>query len=223
MPVVRSTLNVEGKNDLNAIANLVKVHGIEFDDDQRVPKIHFAGSVDQLLDGIEEGVRFGTGRAVGFVLDADTPIIDRWRAVRDRLLKAAVDIVPESPPAEGFIGISSRSKCRVGVWLMPDNQHDGDLESFLRMLIRVEDATIEHAEEATARAKELGAPFTEVDRRKAILHTWLAWRAEPGRPYGTAIAAYYFSHDAELATRFVGWYARLFGLAPPAESQVISG
>lgn len=213
MPVARPRLNVEGKNDLYAIANLVEVHGIEFTKDQRVPEIHFAGDVVQLLDGIEEGVKFSTDRAVGFVLDADAPIVDRWRSVRDRLLRAAVDTVPESPPAEGFIGVSSRFKSRVGVWLMPDNQHDGDLESFLRMLIRVDDATIEHAEEATARAKALGAPFAEVDHRKAILHTWLAWRAEPGRPYGTAISAQYFEYDAELATRFVDWYARLFGLS----------
>jgi len=56
----------------------------------------------------------------------------------------------------------------------------------------------------------------EVGHRKAILHAWLAWQSNPGCPYGTAITAHYFAHNAELAMRFVDWYARLFGLIAPA-------
>ncbi len=179
-----------------------------------MPEIYAVGDAVKLLDGIEEGVKRSKGRAVGFVLDADAPIRDRWRSVRNRLLKAGVDAVPENPPPDGFTGSSSQFKSRVGVWLVPDNEHDGDLESFLRSLIRSGDPTIGHAEGATDKARELGATFADVDRRKAIIHAWLAWREEPGRPYGTAITAHYFAHDAELARRFVDWYARLFGLIP---------
>ena len=87
-----------------------------------VPDIYVVGDVVKLLDGIEEGVKRSKGRAIGFVLDADSPILDRWRSVRDRLLKAGVDAVPEAPPPDGFVGVSSRLKSRAGVWLMPDNQ-----------------------------------------------------------------------------------------------------
>jgi hypothetical protein len=208
---VRPRLNVEGTDDEHVIRNLVKAHGIEYRDDPRVPDVKVIEGITNLLDGIEDGVRASTGRAVGFVLDADSPILDRWRSVRDRLLKAGVDAVPQAPPPEGFIGMSSRFKSRAGVWLMPDNQQDGDLESFLRLLVRAGDPILPHADEATGKAKGLGAAFAEVDHRKAIIHAWLAWQSNPGCPYGTAITAQFFAHDADLAMRFVQWYVRLFG------------
>jgi hypothetical protein len=130
------------------------------------------------------------------------------------LLAAGVDAVPESPPPGGFIGASTRFKSRVGVWLMPDNVNDGALEPFLTELIHIGDPILAHAEDSTDRAKGIGAAFTDLDRPKAVIHAWLAWQAEPGRPYGMAITAQYFAHDAALAARFVGWYVRLFGLIP---------
>jgi hypothetical protein len=55
-------------------------------------------------------------------------------AVRERLARVDVQAPPEPLPS-GFIGTSNTFKSRVGVWLMPDNQHDGKLEHFLRTLI----------------------------------------------------------------------------------------
>jgi hypothetical protein len=211
----RSELHVEGTNDRHSIANLVKKHGIEFDKDRRVPEIKPIGSVEGLLNGVKTAVKASTGRAVGFVLDADAPLASRWQSVHDRLVGADVDSVPDTPPREGFIGVSSRFKSRVGVWLMPDNQSDGSLESFLMTLIRDDDPLIRHADQATDRAKELGAAFIEVDRSKAILHAWLAWQLEPGCPYGTAISAGFFAHDVETAAQFVRWYVSLYELSEP--------
>lgn len=159
------------------------------------------------------GVKLGTGRVVGFVLDADSPLTDRWRAVRDQLREAGVES-PESPPPEGFVGTSERYKSRVGVWLMPDNEHDGKLETFLQMLIEENDPLIDHATAATDQANTLGAAFADVDRLKAILHAWLAWQEEPGCPYGTAIRARFFRrHDSPAAVRFVAWFRRLYAVA----------
>ena len=218
----RPRLNVEGPDDVSVIRNLVKAHGIEHGIDTRVPDVEPVGGVVNLLDGIEDWVRASTGRAIGFVVVGDEPILDRWAAVRDRLIKAGVGAVPNAPPPDGFLGVSARLQSRVGVWLMPDNQLGGNLESFLKRPLPDGDPILPHAVEATDRAKELGAAIAEVDHSKAVLHAWLAWQSNPGCPYGTAISAYYFAHDTELATRFVGWYARLFGLAPPAASQVTS-
>ena len=48
---------------------------------------------------------------------------------------------------------------------------------------------------------------------KAEVHSWLAWQGEPGKPYGQAMMARYFQHDAAVAARFVAWFRRLYGLA----------
>lgn len=157
-------------------------------------------------------VQLSTGRAVGFVLDADSPLASRWAAVRHQLQSVGVELSSECPP-EGFVGESPKYKSTVGVWLMPDNQHDGTLETFLRALISDQDPLIEHAESATGRAMQLGAEFAPADRLKVVVHTWLAWQEEPGRPYGTAIRAKYFTHDHEVAARFVEWFRRLYGIA----------
>lgn len=94
---------------------------------------------------------------------------------------------------------------------MPDNQSPGKLEDFLARLIPVGDLCWPWAQQATDAAKATHeAPFEIKDRIKAEIHTWLAWRESPGLPFGTAITAASFAHDAALAATFVAWMNRLF-------------
>ncbi|WP_420441941.1 DUF3226 domain-containing protein [Candidatus Palauibacter sp.] len=60
--------------------------------------------------------------------------------------------------------------------------------------------------------KELGAFFPDAKTSKAVLHAWLAWQQEPGRPYGLAIKSGYLRHDSVTAERFVAWFRQLFAL-----------
>ncbi|MFH1265101.1 MAG: DUF3226 domain-containing protein [Planctomycetota bacterium] len=211
----RSSLHVEGRDDKFALVNLLIRHGVDYDPKPwpaAFPEFKEVGNIQGLLDGMETAVKLSTGRAVGFVLDADSPLLDRWHAVRDRLRNAGVD-APKMPIAEGFIGHSSTFWSTVGVWLMPDNQHDGKLETFLETLIGDEDPLIDHATASTDAAKQLGALFTEPDHIKALIHTWLAWQNEPGYPYGTAIRARCFRHDSPAAAGFVAWFRQLYGIS----------
>ncbi len=210
----RSSLHVEGPDDLHSIVQLLIRHAVDYDAKPwppAFPNLKPIGNVERLLGGMEEAVELSTGRAVGFVLDADSPLVSRWQAVRDRLRNVGVD-APDEAPAGGFVGQSSRYRSRVGVWLMPDNQHDGKLETFLHALIGDDDPLIDHASSATDGATALGADFPPVDRIKAVVHTWLAWQREPGRPYGTAIRARYFGHDSPAARAFVAWFKTLYGV-----------
>jgi hypothetical protein len=210
----RSELHVEGPDDHHSIMHLLIRHGIGGDPQQipaALPVINEAGSLEKLLRGINPGVKASTNRAVGFVLDADTPIQDRWRSVRDRLSRVGVT-APATPVSEGFIGTSTTFRSKVGVWLMPDNQQDGKLETFLQTLIAANDPLIPHADSATTTATQLGAKFTGPDRVKAVIHAWLAWQEEPGLPYGTAIKARYFQHDSPAARAFVAWFKQLYDI-----------
>ena len=203
------TLFVEGRDDLYSIGELLARHGIQRGAD-KVANIEESKTVEKLLEAIVTRVKVGGEFPIGFVLDADSPVIDRWRSVRDRLLKGQVEDVPESPSAEGFIGRSSEWQTKVGVWLMPDNLSDGMLEDFLQRLLADNDTLIRFARTATEDSIAHGAKYSPVHRSKAVIHAWLAWQAKPGEPFGTAIHAKYFRHDTEIALRFVAWYRTLF-------------
>lgn len=219
--VERSRLHVEGGDDMHTIRHLLIRHGIDYDHDPWpawFPSIDtVSGGKDAILNGetVQTAVSLSTGRAVGFVLDADSSVQDRWRAMSNRLQQTGV--APAATiPADGFVGESAEYRTRVGVWLMPDNQQEGregegTLEGFIETLVREADRLLPYAREATRRAKtEHGASYPDVDVKKAVLHAWLAWQPEPGRPYGTAIKARYFRHDSPVAKNFVAWFRRVF-------------
>ena len=174
-----------------------------------VPEITPAGDKDSVLAAIGTAARVSNDRSVGFVLDADEKPRDRWHAVCDRLGEFGLEL-PDEIPNEGFVADIVDSQARVGVWLMPDNQRTGALEHFLQDLVEDNDPLHSLAETSTAEVKESGATFPEVDRRKAVLHTWLSWQKEPGLPYGAAIKARFLRDDSPAALTFVEWYRSVF-------------
>lgn len=211
----RAVLHVEDKNDEHVIKRLLGRHGIDYHVSplpDEIPNIGVAGSVEQLLKGMAGNIRVSNDRAVGFVLDADSPLADRWRAVASRLSEAEVDSVPEAISATGFIGFAPTYRARVGVWLMPDNQIDGAIEEFLQTLLGEAEPLFAHAQEATAKAKAAGARYPAKARSKAELYAWLAWQKDPGLPYGAALTARFFGHESPAAAKFVSWFRRLFGV-----------
>jgi hypothetical protein len=216
--LVRSRLHVEGNDDQHSVVHLLIHNGVRYDPEKfelsppELPKLVQIKGIDPLIDGIETAVKTSTKRTVGFLLDADSPLIDRWRRVAHRLKNVGVPNLPERPPTEGFIGESAEFKTRVGVWLMPDNIQDGKLEDFLMTLVKENDPLIGHARSSTGEARKQGAIFSEPDTIKAIIHAWLAWQEEPGLPYGTAIKARYFRHDSPIAATFVKWFKTLYNI-----------
>ncbi len=214
VPTTKPCVFVEGRDDKHAILHLLWRHGLSSKTDPGFPQIESSGGRDGVLEAIEAAVSAGTDRTLGFVLDADDDIGARWRSVAHRLQNVGVDVVTGLDSA-GFLGESSEYGTRVGVWLMPDNEQAGKLEDFLEGLVDETHPLLPHARNATQEAKELGAAFSDAKTSKAVLHGWLAWQQEPGRPYGTAIRSGYLRHDSEAAERFVAWFRRLFALQGP--------
>ncbi|HYG36132.1 MAG TPA: DUF3226 domain-containing protein, partial [Clostridia bacterium] len=99
---------------------------------------------------------------------------------------------------------------RVGLWLMPNNQTNGILEDFLRFLVPTPNPLLEHAQQSIDTIPNGHRSFTTNDEPKALIHTWLAWQQEPGRPFGTAITARYLDAGVPQATDFVNWLRQLF-------------
>lgn len=219
----RATLYVEGNNDVHTIIHLLARHDVKLDmfsPDLDTPIIASSntgeggdGGDSHLIQTLSSLVNLAE-RPIGFVFDADASVgvKARWDSVRHQLRRSEVP-VPAKMPSEGFIGSSPVFKVNVGVWLMPDNQRSGSLETFLCDLIDDKDSLFKFAKESTDQAMKIGSRFSESSRSKAELYAWLAWQSEPGRPYGTAIKAKYFEMDSPAALAFVGWFRRLFQLS----------
>lgn len=212
---VRPVLRVEGTDDLHAIRHLLVRRGIVPPDPEEAPdwcpEVSKAksGGRAKLLATAATRISLSAGAPVGFVMDANDSLDESWSAISARIRTAGLR-PPKWIPKNGYIGHSDAYDTRVGVWLMPDNESEGALESFLETLIPAGDTLVEHARVATEEAKRHGARFSAKDYRKAYLHAWLAWQEDPGRPYGTAIRARFFDARSETADAFVEWFRRLF-------------
>lgn len=215
----RPLIHVEGSDDLHALVGLLKRNGVAYapggveNSPIELPEFKAVGAVEALIEGIETAVSLNVEGIVGFVMDADSSVLNRWRSVHYQLAKIGVNAPADRPPPEGFIGEASEyNNTRVGVWLMPDNERDGELEDLLRTLIKDEDPLYELAQTSTDEAKKRGATFPSSDTHKAVIRAWLAWQKVPGKPYGQAMSSKYFRDISPVADRFVAWFKKLYGL-----------
>jgi len=204
----KNRLLVEGKDDQYTVINLMANRGVDWDTpDEWAPYVHACGGYEGLLEALRVSPK--TYERLGIVVDADLRPEERFRAIRDSLRRQ--DLAPPdvlNPNGVLFEGLSAEK--RVGIWVMPDNEAHGMLEDFIAALVPDDDPCWEYACEAAVEAKRKGAPYPESAAAKAQAHTWLAWQAEPGLPFGTAIKARYFDANHDLAQRFAEWFTRLF-------------
>ncbi len=201
-------LLVEGPDDQWSVINLLTRHSYAWDDSSVVrPYVHPTGGINPLLDSLPVALK--TYERLGLVVDADLSIGNRWVSVRTRLVDLGF-AVPDAPLAGGLVVERTSDGKRVGVWLMPDNVSPGILEDFLAKLIPAGDPSWSHAGLSTTTARGLGAPLQAKDQAKGAIHAWLAWREDPGQPFGTAITAHVLGHDSPEALLFVAWFRRMF-------------
>ena len=93
---------------------------------------------------------------------------------------------------------------------MPDNQTKGILEDFLRFLVPAGSRLFDHVTTSVATIPEGERRFSQLAEPKALIHTWLAWQEEPGKPMGTAITARYLDPNVAQVDVLVSWLKRLF-------------
>ena len=202
----RKILLVEGTDDEHVLMHICGNRDIP-----RIDEIRSHGGVDELLEVIPVRISLTEpGDVFGVVIDADTNLANRWRSVRDRIIDTGYLDVPEQPVAEGTIlnpPADSRLP-RLGLWVMPNNQSPGILENFLQFLIPDGDALLAYAKACLQNLPE--RRFIANDEPKALIHTWLAWQEEPGKPYGTAITARFLDPYQPEADILAAWLRRLF-------------
>ena len=229
----RNVLLVEGQDDLHVVLQLYKK---THEERPLVPEVFCIRDMrgdTSLLAGMNDEIRSGKRVIVGVIIDADRDdesgqpadaVAARWKEVTDKLEEIGIAVPPErtdgivipgkpdGAPRLAGIGIPPR----IGVWVMPDNEHPGEIEDFITTMI---------PSDAKARllAKDyIGRTLTEISlnddaerlregkRLRGEVHAWLATRRRP-RHLGAAIEAAYLDTDGELCQRFTEWLRRLFG------------
>ena len=207
-------LLVEGKDDFNIVlAIAVK---------KQIPEtfeIKDTEGYENLRGGLATRIRNAGLDTLGVVADADLDIVARWQSLKDVFEQSEFGyVLPPTPQyggtiVEHFDIENTIFPQKIGIWLMPDNKMAGMLEDFLKMIVQTNDVLMPLATDsvytvqATVRETER---FSNIHQSKALMHTWLAWQTEPGKPFGQAFTKSYFDKNAELVNAFADWLTRLF-------------
>jgi hypothetical protein len=188
--------------------------------------IEHVGGIVGVLEKFPSLIISGTYKfdAIGIIIDFDPPNIEQSNnrdvAVRDVIndlnKKNRWNISQDFSILEpsGFIAepcSTLEDVPRIGVWFMPDNKERGMLETFLEHLIPEQRQNLfDYAREVTDNAKNYAAPYKDCHKSKAIIHTFLSWMDEPGKPFGTSFDNKSFDANSKLALKFIEWIKKLF-------------
>lgn len=201
----QAILLVEGLNDCHVMWTLCKRYNIAETFD-----IHNCGCKTNALTKLK-GLLIDSGkpRVLGLLIDADSSSQNSWASVRNLLRKYKYS-APEEPASCGTILEPPHGYPKVGVWILPDNRQDGMLEDLLRDMMKP--TAWDYILDVVTRARSDGmADFKPVHQSKAVVHTYLAWQDEPGKPFGQSITANKLNPDAsETAKRLLEWLKTLF-------------
>ena len=209
MDTGKRVLWVEGRDDEHVVKSICGWLGLG-----KIDHIESQEGKDPLLETLPIKLKESDLMVLGIILDADTDLHARWRALADRLRAAGYGAIREWPDPQGTVLYPPQGSLlpRLGIWLMPDNRVPGILEDFLRFLIPAHDALLPHAEQALATLPD--TRFEPLKRPKVLMHTWLAWQEEPGKPYGQAITARYLDATLPAGAAFAAWLQRVFFQEP---------
>ena len=200
-------LLVEGKDDEHVLKHICGNRGVS-----HLDEVKPLGDARKLIQNIPVQIKASSeeGDVVGVVIDTDTNLDARWQSIRERLIRIGYRNVPTLPDPRGTVLDPPAESLlpKAGIWIMPDNKTPGILEDFLRFLVPGPDALFDHVTTSVDSIPD--RRFTENDKPKAVIHSWLAWQEEPGLPYGTAITARFLDPNVRQADALVSWLQRLF-------------
>ena len=198
-----SVLLVEGQDDKHVVSKLLYFHGLV-----DAYEVKDKDGIENLLVSLPVELRASDLKRLGIVVDADSPLKNRWDGVAQVLRTHGYDQTPMVPAIGGTLIIAPR-KPSVGIWLMPDNRSDGMIEDFAAMLIPAGDRLLPRVRIALDSVPLEERRFAPSHYSKAAIHTWLAWQEEPGVKMGAAITRKYLREDSPIAADFISWVRSL--------------
>ena len=240
-PPPNKILVVEGINDAHIFWNLLDRHGFtkEVREKNRFA-IEVAGSITEMQGSLASPtgkptdrelalslsirVKTRTIEKLGLVADADKKSdgrsgkkgVNRWASLSGILREEGFANFPANLSETGAVlNQSGQTPSSVGVWIMPNNIDGGMIEDWAQTLRPTHEAQSRLWNRAMRVVDEIPSEervFPEVHIAKAVIHTWLAWQKQPGKPIGQAIQAGYLDTQAEPAQKFMAWFQQVFSL-----------
>lgn len=193
-------LIVEGQDDKHVVRHLCSRQNYEPNFD-----IWDTNGYEGIKEDTYGYVQSSRCHILGIVADANDNPADRWRSISDVLEGVGIT----APPIIESHGVIIEGKTRVGIWLMPDNHAQGELEDFVIEMIPEGDPVWPLAQKYVESIDECDRKFADNKISTAYLYAWLATREEPPR-MGAAIGIGDLRADGPLATSFVNWLRELF-------------
>jgi hypothetical protein len=203
-------LIVEGGNDEKVVIELVERRKVVEKFQIRVSK-----GIPNIFKEIDAAIKLRNFNTIGIIMDADINLGDRWDEIRQIFQENGYKNLPSKPAIKGTIVIPTETKLpKIGVWLMPDNQIAGNLETFITFLIPnpEQDLLFQKAKKVVEDLiSNEENKFSNERKDKATLHTWLAWQKKPGLSLGQAVSNRYRELlDDSKADTFIQWLQKLF-------------
>lgn len=173
-------------------------------------EIKKCGSVEKVLSSINaEIVSPERRKTIGVMLDVNSVGVERrWASVTGKIMKYPY-MVPKKPHREGTIIMGRERYPKIGIWFMPNNKDNGMLEDFC--LNMIEEKTKEYVNNVVMEAKENDmTTYIENHESKAVVHTYLAWQNEPGKPLGISVTNRALNVQRKEVKVFVRWIKELY-------------
>ncbi len=215
---MKQILIVEG-NDAVVLFKLCEIHKMPlpkgYSKENILKFVRSAGGFDKAIAALRDRLEGSDLTNIGLVVDANDKGPDsRWLKIKNILSDyySEETLKPLAPKAGGII-IQEPGLPNVGIWIMPDNQNPGYLEHFVADMIPDGDKVLYFAETTIAQLeKEDFCKFKTAKRQKALVHTWLAWQEEPGKPFGIALESKCLDANAPAVEPFLEWMKNTFQL-----------
>ena len=207
-------LLVEGNSDLQVVKTLR-----QYANNRTQYWVDTAGGISRLLNNIPNDLqnprfmRNSPMPALGYVVDADDDRLAIWKELKMRCQGESIPeqyrvYLPDEPNPGGTIVMRSRPRLKVGVWIMPDNVHTGELEDFVACMVPEDNADWPLAREYVhSTERKFGAKVT-----RAEVWAWIATREFPSR-FDEAIKNGDLCTGGVLCQTFIAWLNRLFRVA----------
>ena len=199
---------VEGKDDENVIQHLLT------EQQRNIVDIKAKSNDDQLLKSIFSELNVSKRDTLGIVMDGNNNYSGRWKAISHRLNEVGIKLA-NAPETKGFISneiatfMKENSKpIRIGIWIMPDNQSNGELEDFIATMIPKNDPVWPRSQNYINDIPQKDRDFKDKKVTRAKVHAWLATRKDPVL-MGTAIHAKHLKTDGQLCSDFQKWLTKL--------------
>lgn len=191
---------VEGPDDQHVVRRIMRRAKIRGDVD-----VTQEGGINGLIEAIDGAVPLRSSKkAIGIIADANASPSDRWKELCDPLRENNYK-PPNKPRFFGTI-LTAQQRPRVGIWLMPNNRRQGEIEDFVAEMVPKGDKLWKYATTCVTNIPH--KTFAPHRNTRVVMRVWLAMLKEPNF-MGSAISRGALCINGRLCQRFCKWLEKL--------------